>query len=107
MASGNFQSIEFILDSGADCTMVPKRLAQLAGVTLPSRPNTSVSGITSVPMPAYTGELQFRLGGEEFKIRCLFTESNRTPFLLGRIDFFTMFNVTFSGQHCCIELEKV
>ena len=107
LTSIGYQSFDFILDSGADCTMVPRYMANLVGIQLPDAPDTSVRGITSGRMLAYKGQLRLRLEGEEFEVRCLFTKSNRTPFLLGRVDFFSLFDVHFDNQNCQIILERL
>lgn len=107
LASIGYQPFEFILDSGADCTIVPRNMADLVGFQLPSAPNAYVAGISGKKMPAYKGQLRMRIRREEFELRCLFTKSNRTPFLLGRIDFFSIFNVHFDSRNCQIVLERL
>lgn len=107
LASVGYQPFEFILDSGADCTMVPRHMASLVGIQLPDSPDTYISGISGQRMPAYKGQLRMRIRTEEFELRCLFTRSNRTPFLLGRVDFFSLFDVRFDGRNCCIVLERL
>jgi hypothetical protein len=39
--------------------------------------------------------LPIRVGSTELSVRCLFAENPRTPFVLGRADFFDAFVVTF------------
>lgn len=107
LATGVYQPFAFILDSGADCTLVPRGVANLVGFQLPSRADASVTGIFGRPMPAYKGRLKLRIRDEELNVRCLFTESNRTPFLLGRVDFFSNFDIEFSSQNCHIILKKL
>lgn len=101
-----YQPFEFILDSGADCTMVPRSISVLLGIRLPTLPDTYVAGISGRGIPAYKGRLKLRIQGEEFEVRCLFTKSDRTPFLLGRLDVFSLFHVHFDGHNCQIILKK-
>ena len=107
LSDGTFQPFEFILDSGADCTMVPRAMAHLTGFTLPSTPNATVSGISGRPISAYTGNMTLKIQNEEFVVRCLFTVSDRTPFLLGRVDFFSFFSVKFDGRNYLITLKRM
>lgn len=107
LGDGTFQSFEFILDSGADCTMVPCGMARLTGFSLPRTPDTHVSGISGRPIAAYIGNLTLKIQSEIFDVRCLFTRSNRTPLLLGRVDFFSLFSVTFDGRNSHIILDKI
>lgn len=81
-------------------------MANWVGIRLPNVPDTHVAGISGKRMPAYKGKLKMRIKREEFEVRCLFTKSNRTPFLLGRIDFFTLFGIRFDAQNCRIALKK-
>ncbi len=101
-----YQPFEFILDSGADCTIVPRYMASLTGVKLPRLANAHMTGVSGRTTACYKGELNMRIQGQEFKVRCLFTYSNRTPFLLGRVDFFDIFQVSFDGHSCDITLTR-
>lgn len=107
LASGLFQPFEFILDSGAACTIVPRSMADLVGFRLPRKTDAIISGITGRPMRANAGQMTLRIDNEEFDVRCLFTRSDRTPLLIGRVDFFSRFNVQFDGRNCHIELNRI
>ena len=83
LASTGYQPFEFILDSGADCTMVPRYMANLVGIKFSDSPDSYVRGITSRAIPIYKGQLRLRIEGEEFEVRCLFTKSKELLFFLG------------------------
>ncbi len=100
LPSMGYQAFEFIVDSGADCTVVPRHMANLVGRKLPRKAETHMYGISDRPMACYRGKLQMRLMGEEFETRCLFTASDKPPLLLGRVDFFNIFHVQFDGNNC-------
>ena len=106
LVSGKYQPIEFILDSGADCTVVPHFVSHLTGNQLPPTPDAHMIGIAGVSMPCYKGNLSLKIGAEKFNVRCLFTESDKAPILIGRIDFFSRFQVLFDGNSCNIVLTK-
>lgn len=105
--SKGYQSFEFILDSGADITMAPRGMAKLVGVRLPRKADTWIYGIKGQKMAGYKGELKLRINGEEFGVKCLFTKSDKTPFLIGRVDFFSLFNVHFDNRNAQIILERL
>jgi len=107
LPSKGYQPFEFILDSGADCTVVPLDMSHLVGYHLPKKPDATISGIINKPIEAYKGEMKLRISNEEFEVRCLFINSNTAPFLLGRLDFFSMFDIHFEGRNSHIILEKV
>ena len=104
--SGKYQSFEFILDSGADCTVVPHYMATMTGNHLSPIPDAHMTGVAGISMPVYKGNLSLRIQQTEFNVRCLFTESDNTPFLIGRVDFFTTFKILFDGDKCSIVLTR-
>jgi hypothetical protein len=103
MFNGNYQLFEFILDSGADCTTVPRNMANLVGILLPSTPDTSMTDASGNSTPAYKGKLNIKFQNNTFEVRCLFTSMNTTPLLLGRLDFFDKFDIIFKGRNNQIE----
>lgn len=107
LASGVYIIFHFELDSGADCTLVPRQMANAIGFKLPDFPDATTTGVFGRPAPVYKGKMHIRLLGEEFDIRCLFAESARTPLLLGRVDIFNRFDIRFSGRNSSITIEKV
>ncbi len=106
LSSGAYQVFEFILDSGADCTVVPHFMSDLVGFTLPKKADARMAGVAGIVMPCYKGVLSLRIQSEEFQVRCLFTESDKTPPLLGRVDLFNLFKVLFDGTGCTITLTR-
>lgn len=104
-----YQPFEFVLDPGADCMMLPRFMANLVGCQILdlNSPDTYVHGITGQGMPAYKGQVKLKIESEEFEVRCLFTKSNRMPFLLGRVDFFSLFDVHFDNQNEQIVLTRL
>lgn len=101
---GEYQAFEFILDSGAGCTILPNYVARLTGNHLPKEPDEHLMGVAGIKQACYKGKVSMRIGKKEFQIRCLFTDSNTTPFLIGRVDFFTIFNIFFDANNCKIVL---
>lgn len=101
-----YQTFEFIVDSGADCTVVPRHMATLVGVKLPRKAEVYMTGVTGKKMACHKGKLSLQIQDQEFDVQCLFTWSNRTPLLLGRVDFFSIFQVLFDGDDCSILLTK-
>src|SRR5882672_11771987 len=84
-----WRPFQFILDSGADFTMVPESMAELVGVDLSRCPREHTTGIDERPLPVRVGSITVRLGPEIIPIRCHFLKMERTPYLLGRLDLFS------------------
>lgn len=88
----------FLVDTGADFTTVPESLATLLGIDLRSCARASVLGIEGRPIPARVGSLTLLFGKESLPVRCHFLKSERTPYLLGRLDIFPRFNIQFNNR---------
>ncbi len=104
--TNKYQLFEFIVDSGADCTILPKGMANLVGVLLPSIPDTYMQDATGNKTPAYKGTIAIRFNTESLTLRCLFTDSNTSPLLLGRLDFFDKYDIHFKGKNSSFEIAK-
>ncbi|MBI5347086.1 MAG: retroviral-like aspartic protease family protein [Candidatus Aenigmarchaeota archaeon] len=83
-----YRKFKFLIDTGADCIMLPKYLAKYIGINLNSCKKKRSKGIEGHGINVYVGKIQIKIGDEEFKARCLFSERDDTPFLLGRMDIF-------------------
>lgn len=77
----------FLLDTGADFSLAPRRLARQLGLEWESLPDTQVVGGEQRGVSARLGPLPVRVGHLDFTVRCFFVDSLRTPFVLGRADF--------------------
>ena len=107
LTSEGFLPFKFILDTGADCTVLPKYMAKLTGVDLPSCRQTRTYGVKNEPLKVYIGEITLKISRYKFPVRCLFSEDDTTSLLLGRMDIFTRFNITFDNKNRKIRLTKI
>lgn len=102
-----FLPFEFILDTGADCTVLPKHMAELTGIDLSFCKQDRTYGLKNEPLNVYIGNITIRISRYKFPIRCLFTEDDSTSLLLGRMDIFSRFNITFDNKNKKIKLVKI
>lgn len=93
-----YQSYQFLFDTGADFTMLPRYMAEDIGVNLQTLPQTRSYGIGDKGIKVYMSNIKIKIATEELKIRCLFSEKDTTPFLLGRMDVFSRFNISFDNR---------
>jgi predicted aspartyl protease len=77
----------FLIDTGADCAVAPRRLAQQVGLTWSSLPPAQVVGVGQGGVSTRVGPLTVQVGPWTFTMRCMFVEGPRVPFILGRADF--------------------
>lgn len=93
-----YQPYQFLFDTGADFTMLPRHMAEDIGLNIRNLQKSRSYGIEDKDIEVYIGNVKVKIGPEELKIRCLISEKDTTPFLLGRIDVFPRFNITFDNS---------
>jgi len=100
-----YREFRFLVDTGADATLLPRYAAEYIGVDLGESEQMWVKGIEGVGLEAYAGKIRVRIGDKELEVRCLFAASDRVPFILGRTDIFDHFNLIFDNQkqRLCLE----
>ena len=101
-----YQEMEFLIDSGAVVSALPKTLAADLGVNLETLPRITIEGFAGQKTFAYRGEFVVKVGEEETIIPVVFSENPQTNNILGRIGFFDQFNVTFDARTQTIIISK-
>jgi predicted aspartyl protease len=96
----------FLLDSGADFSVAPRRLAQQVGLDWDLLPDGQVSGVGPGTVRVRLGSLPLRLEGIKVTARCLFADTPSALFILGRADIFDRFAITFDAQRERITLAE-
>jgi hypothetical protein len=99
--------LRFLIDTGADFTMVPATLAPLVGVDLLQCPKEFVSGIEDRPLPVRVGSISICLDIEVIRVRCHFMKRENTPYLLGRMDLFSRFNIAFQNDQKRVSFMRI
>lgn len=96
----------FLVDSGADFTLLPKSLAEEIGINL-RRCRTSLTlGIEGRGIKIYHAKLQIRIGDWTSWVRCAFANHDRIPPLLGRLDLFSRYTITFHAKRRSVVFQK-
>lgn len=96
--------MQFILDTGADFTMLPHHMAELVGVDLERAPSGRSLGIEGKGVKTWLGHVEVALGPYLVPLRCLFSSNDETPYLLGRADLFSAFSISFDSRKRKIRL---
>ena len=88
--------IWFLLDTGADTTMLTLSAAKEYGLHYNLSQKTKLFGIGDLSVFAYSGEVELKFGKTfNLKVRCYFIDAEDSTLLLGRLDIFDKFNITF------------
>ena len=96
---GIYRAYEFLFDTGADYTTLPKYMTEVIGIDLTECPEEVMYGANNQPMLTYHAITKVRFDKKIFHLPCVFTESDNTPFLLGRIGFFEHYTITLDPKH--------
>jgi hypothetical protein len=101
-----YQENEFLLDSGAVISSLPREWAEKTGQDLAFLQRSTFRGFGGVTSFAYQGEMMVMLGDKEFSLPVVFTEATSTKSLLGRKGFFEDHSVYFNHNEKQIEIRE-
>ena len=93
-----YKEFEFLIDSGAVVSALPKTMAEDLGADLSSLPRITIEGFAGQKTFAYKGEFVVKIGSEETTIPVVFSENSQANNILGRIGFFDQFNIEFNAK---------
>lgn len=90
----------FYVDSGADVTLIPRSLGELLGFTMHDPAEIQeMKGIGEQGVPFLVRNVKMRFNENmEFSIRIAWSLIEGVPPLLGRVDIFNMFKITFEKE---------
>lgn len=97
----------FLVDTGADFSLAPRRLAAQIGLDWQSLPAAAVRGVGQGEAQARLGLLPMESGGIDVSVRCLFADMPGALFILGRADFLDRFAVSIDGGKGLIALSEL
>lgn len=85
-----WQEFDFLVDTGADVTTLPKHVLSVLDVDSKSFKKQKTQGVGGIWVETFETILPIKIGEEEFKIRASITNTKeeRLPLLLGRKDIF-------------------
>ncbi len=84
------------VDSGADVTLIPKSVGDILGLTIEKSDQiTEVKGVGERGVPIIIKKLKLRIGEKEFETRIAWALIEEVPLLLGRMDVFNLFDISF------------
>lgn len=102
-----YKKIEFLVDSGAVVSALPKTMAEDLGVNLSELPRITIEGFAGQKTFAYRGEFVLMIGNEEVVIPVVFSENPQANNILGRIGFFDQFNILFDAEDQSIIISRI
>lgn len=89
----------FLIDSGADVSLVKLKLGELLGFKLKEGEEIKqLSGIGTSAIPYVPRTVKMKIGEKEFGARIAWSLIEDVPLVLGRLDIFDKFDVLFKER---------
>ncbi|MDZ4228946.1 MAG: hypothetical protein U1C50_01690 [Patescibacteria group bacterium] len=101
-----YNSLEFLIDSGAVVSALPKIAALDMGADLENLPRITIEGFAGQKTFAYRGEFVVKIGPEEVVLPVVYSENPQASNILGRIGFFDQFNIVFNADDKNITISR-
>ena len=99
---------DFLIDTGADCSMIPASIAESElGVELSRCPHDFFFGIEGSGIKVYRGWLPLKIGPHPLRVRCVFSTQTHCPLILGRMDLFRCFSIAFDNRRHVIRFSRI
>jgi len=88
------------IDSGADISMIPYRFGKALRLDRTSKDRIrKIRGITGASVPYIVKRLSFIFRGRKITARVAWSTKEEVPLLLGRMDIFDNFRITFDQRN--------
>lgn len=97
---------EFLLDSGAVVSSLPREMSEQLGFSLSRLQRSTFAGFGGTTSFAYKANLKIQIGGTEITLPVVFTEAVGTKSILGRSGFFENYSIYFNSKTEKIEIRK-
>lgn len=105
---GGYLPFDFLIDTGADCSMIPAAMAEAElGVNLARCSRDLFFGIEGSGVRVYRGWLPLKIGNYPLRVRCVFSTHHHCPLILGRMGVFRHFSITFDNQRRVVRFSKI
>ena len=99
--------VPMYIDSGADITLIPFRFGRALGFKEDSSEILEMKGISGSGVPYIIKKVKMVLGCMELDVRIAWALIEDVPPLLGRMDVFKLFRITFDEAEKVIEFESI
>lgn len=100
LINGDKQVPEMVyVDSGADVTLLPRSVGELLGFKIEANDKIEeIKGIGEWGIPIIIKKLKIKIGEKLIDARIAWSLVEEVPMLLGRLDVFKLFDVTFEKE---------
>ena len=104
---GKWIKYEAFIDSGADITIIPYSVGKYIGFEMKEENLVQFQGVAGKNIPTILTKVRMRIGDVELEPRVAWALIEEAPPLLGRLDIFDRFNITFKEREGKIIFEPL
>ena len=94
-----FQRFDFLVDTGADCSMMPKSMAKIIGMELKELSTMHFGGIEGKTVETFIARMTIKITKKPIQVTCALSSNDQCPFILGRKDIFNRFDILFDNKN--------
>ncbi len=105
--NGTWVEFHPYIDSGADITLIPYSFGLYLGLRVGEGKIEELKGVRGIAIPVEIRRVKMRIGDIELEPRIAWALIEEAPPLLGRLDIFDKFNITFKEREGKIIFEPV
>jgi len=91
----------FLVDTGADITMLPFHASEWLDCELTTK-KARVYGIDGEGVTVFASKITVRIGNRTKMVRCVFSDRDDIPFILGRLDILKSHDILFLKDRVCL-----
>ncbi|RJS74618.1 hypothetical protein CW713_07165 [Methanophagales archaeon] len=99
--SGDWFQVSPYADSGSDITLFPGSVCEILGLNLDEGDESTITGISGEEIKIFIHNIKIKIGEEEMDIRAGFCVREDIPYLLGRTDILSHFDICFESDKIC------
>ena len=92
------------IDSGADISLIPRQLGDVLGLSFSKGQVSSIRGIGKGTISVIISNVDAIIGTRTLKTRIAWALTEDVPLILGRLDIFDAFKVTFDQKNSIVTL---
>lgn len=92
------------IDSGADISLIPRQLGEALGLSFSKDQVRDIRGVGRGSIPVIISNVETMIGRRRLKARIAWALTEDVPLILGRLDVFDAFKVTFDQKNSIMTL---
>ena len=103
---GGWLTAFMYIDSGADISLIPRQFGEVLGLTVKGEKIHEIKGLGEKIVPVILKKLKMKIDEKTLAARVAWGLIEEVPLILGRLDVFDSFKVTFNQKNEVVEFES-